>query len=434
MKTIPQNEAIEISQILSRVEEVKLHFIHRVDVLEKQRSASMERKADQTLQTTQANREATFQNRQVIRQTGHDILSRVDGASEDIKAQIQETRNEVANLTKLVKGDLAKGPARLPENVVVFSNMTLQILLENVYKESKHKNAIKLFIKSKPNFAECQPTNSTRGHPIPRYPLMSLTTLMEVINVPRSSPITDRDEVLKKSRTFKDETLGRGRWLLTMESFKNFVSPSSSGLLLVDGCCGDLCDGKVSPLSVICATLAATLDQTQSHVVLHFFCGRHCRPKDALSGPRGLMESLIYQIIIYPDLFDPKFDWESKVTREQLANGDLAGLCSIFKQLIEFVNPQYTVYCILDGISEFETSLNGWLDQLKEVFQVLRELIANTTDPQTGPYFKLLMTSAEKSTRISRLTDPRDRIALRAGNVSSSGRAQRALNKFAGDN
>ncbi|KAF3001035.1 hypothetical protein E8E14_006231 [Neopestalotiopsis sp. 37M] len=212
-----------------------------------------------------------------------------------------------------------------------------------------------------------------------------------------------------------------------MESFKNFVSPSSSGLLLVDGCCGDLCDGKVSPLSVICATLAATLDQTQSHVVLHFFCGRHCRPNDALSGPGGLMESLIYQIIIYPGLFDPEFNWESNVTREQLANGDLAGLCSIFKRLIEFVNPQLTVYCILDGISEFETSLNGWLDQLKEVFEVLRGLTANTNDPQAGPYFKLLMTSAEKSTRISRLADASDRIALRAGNISSSGRAPETI-------
>jgi hypothetical protein len=332
---------------------------------------------------------------------------------------MQEAINKIDTLSEEVRNDHARGPARLPEDA---------------YKESKHKNAITLFIKSKPSFAACQPTNSTRGHPIPRYPLMSLATLMEVINVPRSSPITDRDEVLKKSRTFKDETLGRGQWLFTMESFKNFVSPSSSGLLLVDGCYGDLCDGKVSPLSVICATLAATLDQTQSHVVLHFFCGRHCHPQDALSGPTGLMRSLIYQMIIYPGLFSSKLEWESNVTREQLAKGDLAGLCSIFRQLIRSVDPQLTLYCILDGISEFETSLHGWLDQLKQVFDVLRGLSTNATDDRTGPYFKLLMTNAEKSTRISRLIDSRDHIALRAENISSPGRAQRALNKFAGDN
>ncbi|KAF7527689.1 hypothetical protein G7054_g10369 [Neopestalotiopsis clavispora] len=425
IQMIPQKEETEIDQVLSSVEAAKQRFSHRVNVLDQQRSANIERKAGQTLQTSQANREAIFQNRQAIRETGDHIGSRIDV----LEASVQE----LITRAKEKEEDLAKGSARIPESIVGFSNMTIQLLFENAYKEREYKNSMELFAKPKRSFADCQPTHFARRHPALQYPLMSVATLMEVMNAPHLSPTAERDAVLKKSRTFKEDTLARGRWLLTMESFKNFVSPSSSGLLLVDGYCGDFCAGKVSPLSVICATLAATLDQTQSHVVLHFFCGQHCRSKDAISGPMGLMRSLIYQMIIYPGILSPKLAWESSVTREQLASGDLSGLCSIFKELINFVDPQLTIYCILDGISDFEILLHGWIDQLKQLFEILRGLITDATDGRTGPYFKLLMTSAEKSTHISRLIDPSDRIALRAGNMSSPGRAQRALNRFAGD-
>lgn len=266
-----------------------------------------------------------------------------------------------------------------------------------------------------------------------QHPLISMPALKAIVNVPHSSPIIDRDEVLKKGSTFGEETLGRGRWLLIMESFKQFMRGPSSRLLLVDGYCGDLCDSKVSPLSVLCATLAATLDQSDSSKVLHFFCGQHCRRRDTLSGPQGLLRSLIYQIIVYPDLFGPETKWESDVPQEQLAAEDLTGLCAIFSQMIRSIDRQFTVYCILDGISEFETSLYGWLNQLKQVFQLLHGIIANVAENQTGPRFKLFMTSAEKSTRISRMVKKGDHIALRAGNVSSPGKAQKALGRFAAD-
>lgn len=126
---MPQNQGSEINRILSDVEKAKETFNKRIEVLQIQREANMERKTDQILQTDQATRQAVFQNREVTRQTGERMLSEID----DLKAQVQA----LTAITKEVQIDLAKGTARLPENVMILSNMTMQICLEDVYKASK---------------------------------------------------------------------------------------------------------------------------------------------------------------------------------------------------------------------------------------------------------------------------------------------------------
>ncbi|CZR51440.1 uncharacterized protein PAC_01316 [Phialocephala subalpina] len=97
--------------------------------------------------------------------------------------------------------------------------------------------------------------------------------LLSILDVPFDAANEDLGYVLRQSNSFKTDTLGHGRWLMTTGSFKNWLSGGRSDILLVDGHSDEDKMGKTSPMSVFCATFVASVVKLRSTIVLHFFCG-----------------------------------------------------------------------------------------------------------------------------------------------------------------
>lgn len=263
----------------------------------------------------------------------------------------------------------------------------------------------------------------------PINPVVSLEKFIEVLVVPDLSPQVDRQELINQGLGMDDKDLGRGRWLLTMRQFEDFLRKPESCLLVVDGHCQDVSTAyRNSPISVFSASLAALLTQDPSNMVLNFFCGQHNRRADSLHGPRGMMRSIIYQILLYTGQ-DIEFDLSS-VTQdlmEGVSDKDLSALCEVFTQLMEQVQSYSSIYCILDNVCAYETSLYGCSTELVQVFETLREFAVDNSRIRAS--FKLLLTSTSTSTMISRLIDPSSHLSLVAGNVLDVGKTEAAISR-----
>lgn len=222
------------------------------------------------------------------------------------------------------------------------------------------------------------------------------------------------------------ELLGHGRYLLSVPSFQHLLSSPVSGLLLVDGHCKEDCEGKVSPISVFCASLAAMMAQDPARMVLHFFAGQHCfnDPNDQARGPRGLMRSLICQVLLYPNQPYPHLDWLADNLIDDVAEGEIGALCHLFEQLLQRVIGVSVIFCMVDNISEFERSQEGWCHEINIVFDCLSSLYRSLAP---GVSFKLLVTSADKSTQLVWQTDPSERLSLRAKNMLSPEKSATAM-------
>ena len=225
----------------------------------------------------------------------------------------------------------------------------------------------------------------------------------------------DLGYVLRQSNNFKTDTLGHGRWLMTTAKFKNWLAGGTSDLLLVDGHCDRARIGKTSPMSIFCANFIASVVKLSSTIVLHFFCGQHATFEDPLRGPNGLLRSLICQLLLYPNTPEPNLE---ALSQQQLYNDlkghELNALLHLFQQLVHQIPRGTLVFCIIDGISEYETRTKNSTEDLRSIISSLQSIVR-----QAGPTFKILMTSANKSTEIAKQIPSEQRVSLRAGNTYS---------------
>lgn len=255
-----------------------------------------------------------------------------------------------------------------------------------------------------------------------RTTVLSTERLVELMAIEPFSPYQDRDDVLRRGHTMSQSSLGRGRYILVTPQFQQLLSAPSCSVLLVDGHCQDECDGKVSPISVFCASLAATLAHNPSLMVLHFFAGQHSFfDDDPVRGPHGLMRSLICQVLLYPNQPSPSLEQVSDQVVQDIADGNINALCWLFKELLKRVVNVTTILCIVDSVSDFE---KDWVEELKIVFNGFRSL---PDELNPGVNLKLLMTNAGKSTELVYETDQSEHLSLVAGNVMNVGKSEWAM-------
>jgi hypothetical protein len=210
--------------------------------------------------------------------------------------------------------------------------------------------------------------------------------------------------------------LGRGGWLLVTDRFKSWAQQPGSDMILVNGHMGDILTGKISPLSGICALFAGMRVVPQT-IVLHHFCGLHSNIGEKLSGPKGLIHSIITQLVLYFDQqsYGKPVSWGLGHDLLQSARtNDIFGLCLLFQQLISQLPINLTVYYLMDSISEFETSLEGWEDEMSQIVSFLRGVLL---EQRSGPYLKVLMTAPHKSISLYRQISLKDQISLSAHNT-----------------
>ncbi|KAI1126964.1 hypothetical protein F5Y10DRAFT_266676 [Nemania abortiva] len=219
---------------------------------------------------------------------------------------------------------------------------------------------------------------------------ISVLGLMRILDVDHHHATKDLRFVLKQASRMSSENKGRARWLMRTPNFHNWMKAPQHSLLLVDGA---MTLERVSPMSVLTATLAISMLQNPATNVIYFFCGKNMKvdAEDELSGPQGMLRSLITQLMLH---INPSPNLSGINSHEFLYDcrrRHLPALCEVLRILIEQITPQTTLYCLLDGVSWYEQG--RWVEELLFLVGLFRDVMKHTN----GPYLKLLMTSADRS-------------------------------------
>ena len=187
-----------------------------------------------------------------------------------------------------------------------------------------------------------------------------------------------------------------------------------------------MAEGKISALSVLAALFASTRKGPEV-LVLYHFCALHSRQGDPSSGGRGLLQSLIAQLLIYLDRQCQGVAGLPITSNELLydvARRDVLASCVLLGQLIAQVAQGVTIYCVLDNISEFETSIGNWNQEIQGVVSFLQQLVNEVTE---GPVLKVLILAPMRSIQVDRQIPASDQIWLSSGNLLSNSVQQDAF-------
>jgi hypothetical protein len=257
----------------------------------------------------------------------------------------------------------------------------------------------------------------------PPYHLVTLDELYMLLGIERPYFLAeDLGLVARAGRSMSQASLGRAAWLLNVDRFRRWVDAVEypSDLILVNGHMGSLCKGKLSPLSVLAGTLATMRHAVPDLVVLSYFCGLHAAPGDDLAGPRGMLRGLVAQAVLILRDRQGTGPAVAIAADESLLDGlacrDIGSLCEVLEALLEQLGPGAVVYCVIDNVCEYETSLRGWGDELNEVVGHLMQMAARM---QWWPRLKLMLTAGNRSIMVHHGLESGDCISLSAGNVHS---------------
>jgi hypothetical protein len=243
--------------------------------------------------------------------------------------------------------------------------------------------------------------------------------LVRILRIQENDPSAEVDMkyVLRRANSMQQRGLSQARSLMTKDAFKSLLAKDESGILMVDGHCKDDGAGKTSPLSVWAASFAASLMQSDSLVVLHYFCGLHSRniTGEPPAGPLGLVKSLVEQLVRQVGNNVSRMGPLDRTLAQEVANDNLEAILSLIKPLIMSLHPRKTVFVIIDNASEFEgVTWNEWSEQTLQIFRVLYDIVKcqDDSDTRTQLKVKVLMTNANKSTTLGRQVDDGEIVSL----------------------
>lgn len=240
--------------------------------------------------------------------------------------------------------------------------------------------------------------------------ILTSIRLSEILAVSTSTIIKDLEAATKISMKLESDAQARARWLLQSPRFKSWLASDHSELLLVDGNSQRSAAQKTSAMTMLSAMLAKTL--TESHddpvITLPFFCGFHTAPHDSLKGPQGILRGLLSLLLSRYDFDSCRLSDPDEVY--YLKHHDVDSLCRLFKALLGQLSRQVVIFCIIDGISLFETS--DFRDDLCHEIEALGSL---TRDDSLKAVLKLLITSPVRSIYIGKRVPGEDRLTIPRG-------------------
>jgi hypothetical protein len=211
-----------------------------------------------------------------------------------------------------------------------------------------------------------------------------LTSFMAVNN----HHLPDISRILEGSARFDIEEMKLAYAMANSTDMEDLLN-ATRGILFLNGS-GDITSTRESPISASLASVVFGITQDPNTVVLHFFCGLHSEIHQAISGPSGLLRSLIAQLSLK---YDFNLDFiDSATHREQLRDHDLRMLCETFTAMVAQLPADCELYCIIDGISWLDTP--RWRDDLSMAFAYICYL---SVDPHCQARFKLLISSPMRS-------------------------------------
>ena len=402
MHRIPAVESQRIDDIANTVTKAKAALEVRVNRLEHERLARIEETSTSTLSEARVTRQTIHGH--------HDIMMRAIG---DLAARQSESRlqddNNMRNIFKecfreFLASAMQTGLYRLVE--------------ETEYCQSKSP----LYYSHPPTFltsfsgigysrtVETSKPTKTEKLFITKDDLLMHLDLHEV-----GSIAEDVDRIRQQGTNVASEGRELARKIMNMAQFAEWMQRDESRLLLVDGHCKNLGNGKTSPLSVLCASLASNFAESDSLVVLQYYCGHHGLDSNNLpAGPLGLIKSLLSQLLRKPDSVLPQNLELDKELYNRAKPDDVDSLCEIFGVGFSQIDPKKITLCIIDEIAEFEGAREGWSDGMSFVAFQLRYMVHKFQGPQK---LKVLMTSANKSAVVSQILEENDKVSFRGSGL-----------------
>ncbi|THX78718.1 hypothetical protein D6D05_05269 [Aureobasidium pullulans] len=152
---------------------------------------------------------------------------------------------------------------------------------------------------------------------------------------------------------------------------------------------------RESSTSALFASLVIGTIDDPAVTVLHFFCGLHCNIGGVVSGPKGLMRSLIAQLSVKQN-FDLNFI-DDQLKREEVRDHDIHRLCETFSAMAFQLPADHEVCCLIEGISWLETP--SWREDLTATIAYLCYL---SVDPRCQARFKLLVSCPVRSLMLTK--------------------------------
>lgn len=246
-------------------------------------------------------------------------------------------------------------------------------------------------------------------------PRMTKSDLLDALRVAPEDITRGLRLTLQQAFRMEHTSQARAAWLLETPSFHNWISTANSSLLLVDGMSSGV--EKVSPMSVLVASVAARLFENSLAVPTYFFCGMNLESDFELGGAGGpnlMLRSLIVQLLLSESISVPEWNMtKSDRLFSAVSEGDLDALWEVFFVLSRQLPREFTVFCLLDGISWYER--DQWIEDLRWLVVKFQSVVHQGVE---GPAIKILMTSPSTSMVMRRQIDPASQyVNLGAGNM-----------------
>lgn len=157
-------------------------------------------------------------------------------------------------------------------------------------------------------------------------------------------------------------------------------------------------------------------------IILEYFSGQHNVDTSGLTGPQGMMRSLLDQLLQkWPDEVPLSLQCLRRLDYSRdLSTSDL---CDLFETVARQLPVHFPVWCIIDNVSHFETSLGGWADELIDIVECFWRCVRGQWARGASAPVKFLLATANRSMYIWEQIPHDDQIDLGDGylHVQSQG-------------
>lgn len=213
----------------------------------------------------------------------------------------------------------------------------------------------------------------------------------------------DVNRTLSAGQVFNLHEQERTEYLMVSSRFKQWLTSRQSEVLLVNGRAET--SNRCSPISFACGLLVSSLGSFPSTITLNFFCALHTDSSDTETGAKMMLASLLCQLLEQYQDFDLSFLAAGQ--KYDLQERDVDTLCSLFKTLLRQLPEGQLAFCMIDGISYYESR-----DRRDDTCKVLAMLVALTEDEKLEAVLKLMISSPTTSRYVSDIVDLEDVFAL----------------------
>ncbi|KAK1845106.1 hypothetical protein CCHR01_12276 [Colletotrichum chrysophilum] len=217
--------------------------------------------------------------------------------------------------------------------------------------------------------------NDQRSKPIEQLPVsFDVEKLLDDMDYQDSLVADDSSSVLRGYHLTRQEEIVVE--LLTGHiRLESFVKVKGSTALLLLG--GDSCrDTPRSAISYFSANMVKSLTriatQERSICILSYFCGQHTDDGEPFSSPVELITTFVLQLLSQSGhAIDPEVLIQSRIM-DTLYEQKVASVCKLLVNLLDAASKDTLVFCLIDGVSFFESPKRRKEDMVIVVRLLLR--------------------------------------------------------------